>query len=351
MDPESLPIPERGLLTLSEAAWSQAVLRAQVTGPLAALPVVGRAPADDAAERLGLSRRWIYRLVKRYRQGLGRATDLAPGRSDGGRGKGRLPEPVERLVRERLRRRFLSRPKCTLAALHRDIAQVCRARGLPVPTRNTVALRIAALDPREVARKRDGAQAARPLQAAAGAPPETAAPLDRVQIDHTPVDLIEEPALDLSHLLPSVQAQARLPTQERMRHVRAERWIGYPRALAALERLATLFAWPRRQRTWLLDRVDPDPDPGAYDRYVGQFSVLLPAGRHPSRAVPGWAGAPGLRGNRSRGPARGVWRPPATGSCCSCGRSRCRSAARFTDADWKGTWVHRAISSPGRPST
>ncbi len=58
----------------------------------------------------------------------------------------------------------------------------------------------------------------------------------------------DEPDLDLSHLLPSVQAQARLPAQERIRHVRAERWIGYPRALVALERLETLFAWPSRQR-------------------------------------------------------------------------------------------------------
>lgn len=58
----------------------------------------------------------------------------------------------------------------------------------------------------------------------------------------------DEPQLDLSHLLPSVQAQARLPAQERIRHVRAERWIGYPRALVALERLETLFAWPSRQR-------------------------------------------------------------------------------------------------------
>jgi hypothetical protein len=39
---------------------------------------------------------------------------------------------------------------------------------------------------------------------------------------------------------------------------------------------------------WLLDRVDPDPDPTAFDHYVGQFSVLLPAQRRPSRALPGW---------------------------------------------------------------
>ncbi len=46
------------------------------------------------------------------------------------------------------------------------------------------------LDPREVARKRDGPDAAHPLQSAAGAAPEAAAPLERVQIDHSPVDLI-----------------------------------------------------------------------------------------------------------------------------------------------------------------
>ena len=40
MDPESPTIPERGLLTLSVAAWAQAVKRSQVIAPLAALPVV-----------------------------------------------------------------------------------------------------------------------------------------------------------------------------------------------------------------------------------------------------------------------------------------------------------------------
>lgn len=37
---------------------------------------------------------------------------------------------------------------------------------------------------------------------------------------------------------------------------------------------------------WLLDSVDPGP--AAFDCYVGQFSVLLPARRRPSREVPGW---------------------------------------------------------------
>jgi putative transposase len=136
MVPESPPIPQRGLLTLSDAAWAQAVLRSQTIAPLAALRAVGRAQADEAAAQLGLSRRRVYVLIQRYRQGLGVATDLTPGRSDGGKGKRRLPEPVERLIRERIQKRFLSRPKCTLAALYRDVARACRSQGLPVPAQH-----------------------------------------------------------------------------------------------------------------------------------------------------------------------------------------------------------------------
>jgi hypothetical protein len=42
MDPQSPPLPERGLLTLSDALWAQAVQRSPVIAPRAALPVVGR---------------------------------------------------------------------------------------------------------------------------------------------------------------------------------------------------------------------------------------------------------------------------------------------------------------------
>ncbi|PRX99000.1 TniB protein [Allonocardiopsis opalescens] len=57
----------------------------------------------------------------------------------------------------------------------------------------------------------------------------------------------DEP-VDLSHLHPAAQQIARLPDAERLRYVRADRWIGYPRAVAALERLETLLAWPSKQR-------------------------------------------------------------------------------------------------------
>lgn len=58
----------------------------------------------------------------------------------------------------------------------------------------------------------------------------------------------EHPLMDLSHLLPVAQRLARLPAEERIQHIRADRWIGYPLALDTLEKLKALQAWPRKQR-------------------------------------------------------------------------------------------------------
>jgi type II secretory pathway predicted ATPase ExeA len=58
----------------------------------------------------------------------------------------------------------------------------------------------------------------------------------------------EEGPVDLSHLYPAAQRIARLPDEERLRQVRADRWIGYTRATEALNRLETLLSWPAKQR-------------------------------------------------------------------------------------------------------
>lgn len=190
MASETSPIAEQGVATLSDGAWAQARHRVEIIGPLAALEVVGHEAADAAAQALGLSRRQVYVLIRRARQGAGLVTDLAPGQSGGGKGKGRLPESVERIIRELLQKRFLTKQKRRLAAFHREVAQACKAQNLRVPTRNTVALRIANLDPLKATRRREGQDASRSLQGVGGKPPAVTAPLEQLQIDHTVIDLI-----------------------------------------------------------------------------------------------------------------------------------------------------------------
>jgi Bacterial TniB protein len=53
---------------------------------------------------------------------------------------------------------------------------------------------------------------------------------------------------DLSHLKAPAQDAAKLSNAERIDRVRRERWVGYPRANYAVDRLNTLLKSPRRQR-------------------------------------------------------------------------------------------------------
>jgi putative transposase len=183
-------IPEHGVLTLSKQAWAEAQRRARVIAPLAAMPAVDQHTADEAAARLGLSRRQVYTLLQRFRRGDGLVTDLALRRSHGGKGRGRLDPAVEVILREALQDFSLGRPKRSEAALTREVTRRCHRAGVRPPARNTIRARIERLDPVVVARRREGDQAARPLEPAAGVAPQPHRPLDLVQVDHTPVDLI-----------------------------------------------------------------------------------------------------------------------------------------------------------------
>ena len=53
---------------------------------------------------------------------------------------------------------------------------------------------------------------------------------------------------DLAHLTPESQVAAELSNKERIKLIKADRWIGYTQANAALERLEGLFCWPSKQR-------------------------------------------------------------------------------------------------------
>ena len=199
MADEPVMVAERGLLAVPEEAWSLAVRRAEVIGPLARLDVVGLEAADAAAAELGVSRRQVYLLVRRWREGEGVVSDLMPRRSSGGRGGGRLPDEVEAVVRDVLRTRYLTRQRRSAASVYREIARECRSRGLRVPSRGTVLRRIARLDPVRQASAREGTDAARALRSAGGRRRRWPRLLEQVQIDHTPVDVI---VVDERHRLP-----------------------------------------------------------------------------------------------------------------------------------------------------
>ncbi|MBP2269210.1 orotate phosphoribosyltransferase-like protein [Pseudarthrobacter sp. PvP004] len=128
MDTDPSRVAADGQLMMSDAAWEQARNRASVIGALAERRSPSAAAVDQAAAELGVSRRRVYVLLARYRQGSGLVTDLAVRHSTGGKGRSRLPEPVEEIMRDLIRRRFLTRQRLSVAALHREMtSDICAA--------------------------------------------------------------------------------------------------------------------------------------------------------------------------------------------------------------------------------
>jgi len=86
---------------------------------------------------------------------------------------------------------------------------------------------------------------------------------------------------DLTHLHPAIRSIARPPAEERIRHVRADRWIGYPRATAALDRLEALHGWPGRQRMPNLLLIGPTNN--GKSMIIEKFRRTHPPISHPDR--------------------------------------------------------------------
>nr|WP_300500768.1 Mu transposase C-terminal domain-containing protein [uncultured Rhodococcus sp.] len=190
MDADKFDVAETGVLTASAEQWEQARSRFAVLSELVDRSSIGTAVVEDAAQQLGVSPRRVYVLLSKLRNGGGAVTDLLVSAPVGGRGRSRMPTEVEEVIAEHINREFLARQKLSVAALHRRIALACHRAGFPIPARNTVTARIAAMHPGRVARSRGGPDAARSRQSAGDVPPPVTAVLQQVQIDHTVVDLM-----------------------------------------------------------------------------------------------------------------------------------------------------------------
>lgn len=166
--------------------WQEAERRAAVLRPLAALPACPREQARAAAVALGVSERQIYRLLRKCREGGGTVTALVSSGSDGGRGKRRIEERRDALIRDAVAELYLTPHRLSAEKIVVEVRRRARDQHVRPPSASTVRRRIAALSQEERRRRGDVAVP----EAVLGSTVTAKAPLDVVQIDHTPVDLI-----------------------------------------------------------------------------------------------------------------------------------------------------------------
>lgn len=146
---------------------------------------------DQQVASAGVHRTTLYRWVRLYREGGNRISALLPTKPLGGQGGSRLDCQVEDLIAEALRTLYLSPQKRRISAVWREITIRCKEQNLPPPAYNTVLLRVKRLPTYDRVRSRIGAKEAREASELHKGRFETPQfPLEFVQIDHTPLDLV-----------------------------------------------------------------------------------------------------------------------------------------------------------------
>ncbi len=175
------------LSLIAEQEWNEAHRRAAVIRPLLEFNRCPREKAREAASELGLSDRQVYRLIQRLRESGGKLTALLPGGSSGGRGKPRLDAPSENLLHRLIDEVYLTRQKRSAADLVLAIRSQCLRAKVKPPSESTIRRRLKGLSLAERCRRGEQHPETKPIN---GSTPVSDTPLDWLQLDHTPVDLI-----------------------------------------------------------------------------------------------------------------------------------------------------------------
>jgi len=174
----------------SDEEWDQARRRRDAMKRLAGQASIPLGVRTEVATELGVSTRYVYQLLRQYKESDGSVTAMLANPHSGGRGKSRVAPEVEELIAEILKRRYLTRQRRPVSAIYADVVVACNRSNLRPPGRATVERRIRRLDPVLVTRSREGTNAVRKLTSAGGRTPHAAGPLDVVEIDHTKINVL-----------------------------------------------------------------------------------------------------------------------------------------------------------------
>lgn len=182
--------PAADLSSWSDAEWDEARRREAVIKPLTEMSRRPASVIEEAGVQLSLSRRQIYQLIRAYRV-VGNLTALIPRKSSGGRGKPRLRQEIETIIAATINEVFLTKQKPKKETVVEEVRRRCYKANLKPPAAGSIRRRIDARTASETLARREGKKAAQQAyDAVVGSFPGPGGPLDVVQIDHTPVDLI-----------------------------------------------------------------------------------------------------------------------------------------------------------------
>lgn len=150
---------------------------------------ITRQEIEDHSKKIGVHFTTLYRWLKKYRT-TGSLAGLLPRPSGRRKGETRINPQTEKVMKEVIQSYYLSKQKPSVQAVINKINIECKNKNITPPGKNTVRNRIHKLSEYEVLKSRGNRSLARTLYSPAPGKFIAEYPLQLVEIDHTPVDLI-----------------------------------------------------------------------------------------------------------------------------------------------------------------
>ncbi|WAG76572.1 DDE-type integrase/transposase/recombinase [Metapseudomonas furukawaii] len=148
----------------------------------------GEISLAEALVTLEMSRSNFYRLKKNYSEEIGMLSLLRYNRGNS-KGALKLTDVVERYIQESIDEVY-SGSSASISKVWSDVEAKCISSGNPLPSMTAVRKRIKMRDEKELYKKKHGADAASQKHDARPGKKIFSRPLERVQMDHTLVDVI-----------------------------------------------------------------------------------------------------------------------------------------------------------------
>lgn len=183
------PYADYDLEDIGSEEWAIAQKRYAVIKPLLGIEGQSKRVVEERAREANVDTVTVYRWLRRYKE-RGELTGLIPIRRGWSAGRSRISPEVESVIDNVIDEYFLTRQRPNVASTVYEARKACRALKLPQPATRTVQGRINRIPERVRLERRGDLELAYNKHVAKVGSLETHYPLQVVQIDHSPIDLI-----------------------------------------------------------------------------------------------------------------------------------------------------------------
>ncbi|MBD2837099.1 DDE-type integrase/transposase/recombinase [Pseudomonas sp. JM0905a] len=183
------PYANYSLDDIADELWAEAERRMAIIQPLLQGKMFESGAVETRARESGVSKATVYRWLSAYIEG-DQFLSLMPRKRGWRKGTPRVSEEIERIIRNTIAREYLTTERKSQKDVHAKVVAICEAQGLKPPSIPTVSERIKMLPRKQVLKARGYSDIARDTYEAEPGSFSADYPLHRIQIDHTPADVI-----------------------------------------------------------------------------------------------------------------------------------------------------------------